>query len=133
MDISGDWYNELNSKVHFELNGKTITGTYQSAVGDAVGPYELIGQLDESDETPTIGWVVVWQNGRKDTHAVTAWSGQVQDIEGVVHIETMWLLTNSTTDAEEWQATLVGNDVFTRDKRSDNDAHLARLRRGLKE
>jgi hypothetical protein len=41
MDLNGDWYNELGSKMTLRVKGSSITGKYHTAVGDADGIYEL--------------------------------------------------------------------------------------------
>jgi hypothetical protein len=63
------------------ITGSSITGTYQTKVGDAGGIYELVGSLDvDGDylkEGQAIAWVVVWNNkAHGSSHSVTAWSGQ---------------------------------------------------------
>jgi Avidin family len=133
MDVSGLWYNELNSTMELKVAGKSITGSYISAVGDAAGPYDLIGFLDDSDETPTIGWVVVWMNKKKMAHAVTSWCGQAHDGDGDPLIETMWLLSSSTTEGSEWESTMIGHDTFRRVEASKGAVRKARLARGIKD
>ncbi len=115
MNIDGIWYNELGSQVNFAVSGNQLTGTYQTAVGDAIGIYQLIGQVNTSIETgQALGFVVVWQNENKDSNSVTTWSGQAQEIDGEDIITTTWLLTAETEIDGDWESTLVGKDVFTR-------------------
>jgi avidin family protein len=133
MDISGLWYNELNSTVYLRVNGKTVTGWYISAVGAASGPYELIGFLDRTDETPTLGWTVAWQNQNQQAHSVTTWCGQAQIIDQEQQIDTTWLLVRSTSVAEDWEATMVSKDLFRRVKSSPAAVQRAMKLRGVKE
>ena len=115
MNIDGIWYNELGSQVDFTVQGNQLTGTYQTAVGDADGIYPLVGQINTSIETgQALGFVVVWQNPKKDSNSVTTWSGQAQEIDGDDVITTTWLLTVETEIDEDWKSTLVGKDIFTR-------------------
>lgn len=95
MSISGTWYNELGSTMDIQANGSVVTGTYQTAVGDAQGLYDLYGATDtESNETSqAIGFVVAWVNQYGTANSVTGWSGQWQIIDGEETITTMWLLT----------------------------------------
>ena len=89
--IDGTWYNELGSWMVLQLgpDGRSLTGVYHSAVGHAVEEYILSGRVDGTPEDgQSLGWVVSWQNGRLNSHSVTAWSGQfrvVDDGERVHH------------------------------------------------
>lgn len=115
MNISGTWYNELGSKMVLQVMGKRISGTYHTKVGDASGDYELVGQMDtDNDESTAIGWVVIWNNQYGSSDSVTAWSGQVQEFNGVESIVTTWLLTAETDEGDDWHSTLIGKDIFTR-------------------
>lgn len=132
MDISGLWYNELNSTMELAVNGKQLKGRYISAVGQAQGPYELTGFLDVDDATPTLGWVVVWKNARAYAPSVTAWTGQAQTILGEELIDTTWLLTRSTAVQEDWEATVIGKDLFRRTKASPDDVQRVKTLRGIR-
>jgi hypothetical protein len=132
MDISGTWYNELNSTMELAVNGKQLSGRYTSAVGQAQGPYELTGYLDVDDATPTLGWVVVWKNAKAHAPSVTAWSGQAQTVLGEQLIDTTWLLTRSTAVQEEWESTMIGKDVFRRTKATAEEVERARTLRGVR-
>ncbi len=115
MDISGIWYNELGSQVEFVVNGSQLTGRYQTTVGNASGYYALVGQINLSGELENaLGFVIVWQNEQSDSNSVTAWSGQAQEVDGEEVISTMWLLTSETDVDADWESTLIGKDVFTR-------------------
>jgi hypothetical protein len=115
MDIRGDWFNELGSKMTLTVNGSTITGKYQTAVGDADGFYELVGRISvPEDSNRTLGFVVTWQNNKRKTDSATTWVGEAREINGEQAILTTWLLTVETTPADDWKSTLVGKDTFTR-------------------
>ena len=122
MPLDGTWYNELNSEMILSVSeapnsGSIVTGTYQSKVGDAAGIYTLTGITDQGtgDATPNLGFTVSWVNPTYgNTNSVTAWSGQLQEIDGEEVITTFWLLTQETTPANNWKSTLVGHDTFTR-------------------
>lgn len=132
MDINGTWFNELKSKMVLKVHGKQITGTYHTKVGDAYGEYELNGQMDtDNDESTAIGWVVVWTNNSGSSDSVTAWSGQVQVLNGVESIVTTWLLTAETDDDDDWHSTLIGKDTFTRLEPTD-DQKNANIMKGIK-
>jgi hypothetical protein len=133
MDITGRWYNELNSTMYLEVTGKRLSGWYITAVGDAAGPYELIGYLDVTDDTPTLGWTVTWQNSKKQAHSVTTWCGQAQPVDGQDQIDTTWLLVRSTVDAEDWEATMISKDLFKRVKSTEDEVRRAMRIRGIKQ
>lgn len=137
MPLSGTWYNELNSELNLSVeetsnNGSVITGTYQSQVGAAGGIYTLSGITDEGtgDPTPNIGFTVSWVNpANGNSNSVTAWSGQLQVIDGEEVITAFWLLTQETNPANNWSATRIGQDVFTRTPPTEAQVK-ARLSRG---
>ena len=81
----------------------------------ASGAYPLVGEINTSPETgQAIGFVVVWQNEKKNSNSVTAWSGQLQLVNDEEVITTTWLLTQETDQEDDWESTLVGKDIFTR-------------------
>jgi hypothetical protein len=114
------------------VRGKEVSGWYISAVGEASGPYDLIGYLDPTDTTPTIGWTVTWQNRQRRAPSVTVWCGQAQAINGDDQIDTTWLLTRSTSVAEDWEATMVSKDLFRRARASEADVRRAMQLKGVK-
>jgi hypothetical protein len=115
MDIEGKWFNELGSSMMIQVHGSTVTGKYQTAVGDADGLYELVGRVSvPADDNRTIGFVVAWQNDKRKTDSVTAWSGEVREVNGNQILTTTWLLTGETDPKDDWKSTLVGKDLFTR-------------------
>jgi len=137
MPLDGTWYNELNSVMNLSVeetsnNGSVITGTYQSQVGASGGIYTLSGITDEGtgDPTPNIGFTVSWVNpSNGNSNSVTAWSGQLQVIDGVEFIIAFWLLTQETNPANNWSSTRIGQDVFTRTQPTAAQVE-ARLSRG---
>lgn len=116
MTLEGTWHNELGSTMVLKVVGKSISGNYVTGVGDAEGSYDLVGSTDPSpsNEGQAVGWVVVWSNDKKNSHAVTTWSGEYQVNDGQEVITTTWLLTSETNPDDDWASTLVGQDVFSR-------------------
>jgi hypothetical protein len=114
MNINGTWYNELGSSMNIEQDGNQIFGSYQTAVGQAQGPYSLVGFVNPSpDASQTLAWTVTWQNASGNSLSTTAWCGQAQTINNVPTITAMWLMTGETAPAGDWGATQIGQDVFT--------------------
>jgi hypothetical protein len=56
MDVTGTWYNELNSIMELKVSGARLHGTYRTAVGDAAGPYGLHGWVDAAEAFPTLAF-----------------------------------------------------------------------------
>lgn len=132
MDLNGTWYNELGSRMNLKVKGSSIAGTYETAVGDANGTYDLIGQTDVNNySSKAVGFVVVWHNQDDHSDSVTSWSGQYQIIDGVDTIVTTWLLTQETDPDDDWSSTFVNKDIFTRTPPSPEEIEQ-RLKKGAK-
>lgn len=116
MFPSGIWYNELGSVMQLNVSGANVWGTYYSAVGNVKFTYPLSGQINTKPQTfsQALGWSVAWTNAYSNAHSVTSWSGQYQTIDGQEEIVAFWLLTNEMPEDQDWEATVVGQDVFTR-------------------
>ena len=120
--LAGDWYNQLGSKMILtvQANGG-LSGTYESAVGRASGPYILTGRYDASPPSGSgisVGWVVTYRNQKRNANSTATWSGQYFHGSGGERILTHWLLTQSTPPDEVWKSTNLGTDTFTRRKPS---------------
>jgi len=117
MGLSGVWYNQLNSRMTLEEDGKGgLTGSYASVVGESRGGVEcsLIGAYDTSPSGEVaVGFVVAWSMELAIGSSVTVWSGQYDRERDM--IITTWLLTGSGVGSSEWNSTLVGQDWFSRD------------------
>ena len=134
MGIAGKWYNELGSWMVLELGADacSLTGTYHSAVGQAVEEYPLTGRIDGAPTAATgIGWAVSWQNQKLNAHSVTAWSGQYRVVDGQEFITTTWLLTREGAPDDDWESTLVGKDIFSCNPPTAEHIARARALRGL--
>ncbi|KAJ6465636.1 tamavidin1 [Mycena vitilis] len=138
-DFSGTWFNELGSQMVLVANASgTISGQYNSAVGEAQDFYVLAGRFDTAPPAPTapgdpaegvsIGWTVAWHNTKENAHSNTVWSGQFfdKDASGDQRILTQWFLTTSSTPADLWSSTQVGHDEFGRAQPSAADIARAR-------
>lgn len=131
-DLNGTWYNELGSVMKLQTNGNLISGTYQTAVGDARGIYRLTGLTDSDDSAnQAVGFVVVWQNEYNNSHSVTSWSGQFLVINNTPTILTTWLLTKETNPGDTWRSTLVGQDTFTPVQKSEEEI-IENIKKGVK-
>lgn len=131
MTVAGTWYNELGSVMTLNINGSQLTGTYQTAVGNAKGIYSLVGGLDSlpSSGGQALGFVVAWVNQYGTSNSVTTWSGQYQLIAGIEQIGTQWLLTQETYPGANWASTLINHDLFSRTQPTEEQI-AARIARG---
>lgn len=118
MNLEGNWHNELGSTMVINaVRDGGFTGTYTTAVsptGCAQGSFQLVGQTDTDSGGEAVAFVVCWQNDSSNCQSVTAWSGQAQNISGEDRITAMWLFTVETSPEQDWYATHVGHDTFTR-------------------
>ena len=124
MSLEGVWYNELGSRIDLEVDGCSIEGTYQTAVGAAEGAYRLVGRTDgqHTGTSQAVGFVVSWVNEvNGNSFSVTAWSGQCQATNGEELLVMQWLLTTETNPDDDWVSTLVGHDTFRRTPPSEEE------------
>lgn len=121
MDITGRWYNELGSTLLIqEVQNGIVQGLYSTVVsshGCAEGVFVVSGVTDTDSGGQAVAFSVAWQNGRCSCKSVTAWSGQIVDD----HISAFWLLTQETEPTQNWQSTIIGQDVFTRSQPQPED------------
>ncbi|GAA1999092.1 avidin/streptavidin family protein [Catenulispora subtropica] len=125
MSINGEWFNEFGSVMSITLpSGEpgALHGFYNSQVGEAIGAYPLVGYIGEPEEAGfgiPLGWAVSWRGERRNAFSVTCWSGQyLQDVEQIL---ATWLLTRSMEVGNAWEATVIGHDVFRREKPTAED------------
>ena len=135
MSFEGKWYNELGSVMVLEAGAAPglIQGEYHTAVGDAKFRYRLVGSVDTdgdpSQRGQAIAWTVAWNNEFGNSRSVTAWSGQYELHDGgEEEIETLWLLTREAPESQDWAATLVNKDVFTRSPPTEATVEKAKKR-----
>ncbi|MFY9622691.1 MAG: avidin/streptavidin family protein [Pyrinomonadaceae bacterium] len=134
MDLTGTWFNELGSTMVIDqvANG-VISGSYTTAVsstGCAQGSFTLVGSTDTDSGGEGVAFSVCWVNSASQCASVTAWSGQAQTTNGEDQILAFWLLTVESPAAQDWYATHVGQDVFTRAQ--PNDEQIASKSRMLR-
>jgi Avidin family len=115
MSLSGEWVNELGSRMRLNADAKgALQGTYHTQVGSAEGVYPLVGSYDAdgANGSQSLTFCVTWRNNELNSHSATAWAGQLQhDDQGDV-IVTTWLLTRETDRIDDWESTMVGQDVY---------------------
>jgi hypothetical protein len=64
-----------------------------------------------------LGFVVDW----REVHGATAWVGHYFPQEEV--IRTTWIMATETDPQDDWKSTVIGQDVFHRDRQTDKDGH----------
>ncbi|XP_044876595.1 avidin-like isoform X1 [Mauremys mutica] len=116
--LSGDWQNDLGSNMTISAVNEVgqFSGLYLTAVSAAGKPIRVSpmngAQHVDNLEQPTFGFTVKWSF----SDSTTVFVGQCfVDDHGEETLQTMWLLREKAKSAENnWNATLVGTDVFTR-------------------
>lgn len=112
-DFSGHWENQLGSTMELTVSGSGVTGTYtsvSSATGDKGGP--ITGPVKGYTAGDRIAFMVLWPKG-----SMTAWTGQLVDVDGELRLKTLWHLVTEIPDASEpkflWMSTFAGADDFS--------------------
>ena len=125
MNLEGTWHTELGSTLIIErVRDGGLSGTYATALsasGSAKGSFEVVGRTDADSGGEAVVFSVCWKNDLSDCHSATAWVGQTQRVDGHERISAMWLLTVETSPEQDWYATHVGHDVFTRAKPTEEE------------
>jgi len=111
--FSGQWVNDRNSAVTFQLKDGLLSGYYQTA----------LGQPDKSKKFPLTGFVegdqITFTVNFKGYGSLTSWTGQLtEDAEGDAYIRTLWNLTRDVPDDKEaedmWNSITSGASDFRR-------------------
>ncbi|XP_025970554.1 avidin-like [Dromaius novaehollandiae] len=118
-DLTGWWENDLGSQMHiFSVNSQgDFRGEYHTAVSSAqkpIKPSPLHGSqhLDEDGQC-TFGFTVNWKRF-SDSTAVFVGQRFVDASKQEV-LQTAWLLREKVDSLQDdWKATRVGRNVFTR-------------------
>jgi len=129
-DITGTWYNELNSVMEVIAKDGKLTGRYKSAKGDAEDWYNLIGYHDPSTAVgsgnygATLSFTVQWNNNsvKGNSHSNVIQNGQFFKFDdNSKYIRTMWLLSSGSKPADEWRSVQAGLDKFKPHKRTPEE------------
>ncbi|XP_055356411.1 avidin-like [Paramacrobiotus metropolitanus] len=121
-DISGKWYNQLNSEVEFRHgNGFQLHGTYGSYVntaqthGNSSSADATRGRLIGFIKDTALGFTVVWDT----SSTMTSYTGNcyVDHERGTVQIRAAWhLVERQDSLADSWKGVRSGQAVFTRQR-----------------
>lgn len=112
--FSGQWINDRDSAVVFEVKDGLLSGHYQTA----------LGQPDKSKTFPLTGFVegdqITFTVNFKGYGSLTSWTGQLTEDEKGDYIRTLWNLTRDVEDDAEdddlWQSITSGASDFRRVK-----------------
>lgn len=113
--FSGQWVNDRDSAVMFEVTDGLLSGHYQTA----------LGQPDKSKKFPLTGFVegdqITFTVNFKGYGSMTSWTGQLTRDEEGDYIRTLWNLTRDVEDVAEdddlWKSITSGASNFRRMKR----------------
>ncbi|NXE43205.1 AVID protein, partial [Ptilorrhoa leucosticta] len=118
--LTGRWVNDLGSNMTIgTVNGNgDFAGVYHTAVSatsNEIKVSPLQGSLQKSPNQkgqPTFGFTVNWSF----SDSITVFTGQCfVDDDGKEVLKTMWLLRSRVESIKsDWNATMVGINVFTR-------------------
>lgn len=108
VDFSGDWKNELESVMHLDQSGDSLTGTYTSTVSSSGA--STVGDLKGFVDGDLISVIVHW----RDFQAITAWVGQAEPNTSNRTVKTLWQLTKQVASGSEWASINAGSDTFNR-------------------
>ncbi len=109
LDFSGDWKNELLSKMHLKQAGSSLSGSYTSYKNGA-GEIAATGDLVGWASGKLIAFSVNW----KGLNSITAWVGQFVEDQDGPRLETLWQMTKTVPDGSEWESINAGADRFWR-------------------
>ncbi|KAM8982899.1 avidin-like [Guaruba guarouba] len=130
--LSGLWRNELDSLMEIsalrdngDFQGKYLTRVTLAGGCARTSPLKGAQQQPGDGGWPTFAFTVRWD---KFSNATTTFAGQCfVDSGGKETLSTMWLLREAVGSLEEdWKATRVGRNVFTR-KRTPRGKNLLSL------
>lgn len=110
--LSGQWRNDLGSQMQTTAHSNgVLTGTYNTARGNASGEYPLYGSYNRNAVGTTLGFCVAWTNKvHGDSQSETCWTGFLRKAN---EIQTMWVLTQTpTTPTDEWKVNQINTNVF---------------------
>ncbi|XP_027762589.1 avidin-like isoform X2 [Empidonax traillii] len=121
-NLIGNWVNDLGSRMEIlAVDGDGgFSGSYLTAVTASTNEIQkspLQGSLQRKNQKgqPTFGFTVNWTF----SDSITVFTGQCfLDKDGNEVLKTMWLLRSRVDDIEDdWKATRVGTNIFTRVRR----------------
>ena len=123
VDVSGKWVNEYGSLMDIlEVDSATgiFSGTYASTTG-ASGKYRVTGITDTKPDpkinSQALAFSVSWRDlggDPADANWVSAFSGQIQIIDGKEVMTTTYLLQENTDPQNNWGSTIVDKATFKR-------------------
>ncbi|XP_054253874.1 avidin-like [Indicator indicator] len=117
--LTGNWTNDLGSNMTIEAVNEegSFKGKYNTSVSDSpdkiqLSPLQGCEQHRDSRGQPVFGFTVNWTF----SDSVTVFTGQCfVDENGKEVLKTMWLLRSHVDNiTDDWKATRVGTNVFTR-------------------
>nr|ACO09450.1 Avidin precursor [Osmerus mordax] len=116
--LVGKWKNELGSVMIIDPSADmSLMGSYETNVGPDIKKFvPLYGVMNPMNTAnPTFTFSIAWDSVEKAT--CSAFVGQYfSNVEGE-KLLTMWLLRDAVdTEGDNWEATMVGNNIFTRAK-----------------
>ncbi len=112
VDFTGTWRNQHGSILELEVVDGTVSGRFESGVGDD-------GQMQWVDVSGrALGDVITFNAVYANYGIVVAWVGQYSAADGAGAIHTHWIHATNVPDPGEkewmWFSNRIGSDVFRR-------------------
>lgn len=121
VDITGVWQNEFGSLMNIEAvdaSSGIFSGIYSSSTG-ATGKYIFVGMTDVNPDpsvnSQTLSFSISWRDiggDPTDAHWMSAFSGQLQIINGEKVITTTYLLQQDTDPSNNWGSTIIDKSTY---------------------
>ncbi|KFV71220.1 Avidin, partial [Dryobates pubescens] len=117
--LTGNWTNDLGSTMEIKAVNEegSFNGTYNTSVSATsnkivLSPLQGYQNCKKESSQPTFGFTVNWNF----SDSITVFTGQCfVDKKGKEVLKTMWLLRSHVDNiTDDWKATSVGTNIFTR-------------------
>ena len=111
-NFAGNWKNQNDSTLELSVNGSTITGRFESGVGDdgAILWVDISGRIQ--------GDLITFNALYPLYGTVVSWVGQLTEEKGAEVIKTTWIHVTNIPDNQEpawlWYSNRIGADTFTK-------------------
>ena len=123
--VDGVYVNQEGTIAELRSDGRYISVSVKTSVGNAIGVYQGVGVVGMSSipGARAIAFSVVWENEYTHSHSATSWCGVLRGDE----IHATWVLTIEMPTSEAWRSRLIGFDRFVRCRpEADNNGHRSR-------
>ena len=118
--VGGHWVSAVGSPLYLEVEEGKVTGHFRSTDDPVTVP--IHGSIAMSPTSPNfipVAFSASWPKTKAYDPAVTSYTGQYSNVNGVEQIEVIFLLETQATDTALFKTTQIASDVFMRPKPKD--------------